>query len=1328
MDAAEVPAPFLAGASNLGRRPGSYTTRLIHDGAANAIVVAPTSSDGRAAAVRLADAMAQRTGVALPVRGVAEVIRGRCRGPAKELRRRPLILLGDINTNEAIVPLYARFLCFADAEYPGTGGYALRTIRNPWGTLANVLLIAASDGEGLTRGIDAFLRLPQLKTKAGEASCGFVLEAAATLQPDVQRSLTKLARSASQYAASAEKDAQKLLDLSRQVYPYPMAYLLTGDARFAKALSVYAKNVTAEIAPTFAVGDYSLEAYARLLQVLTNLNILDAETVQRLDANAILSLYKLRNSYWLVTVPGRIGSRHQMSGTIAYLMICTDLYHNLPPDTDEAVRGFIEKQYRGTYSHYRYITQNSFSGSTDSNATQTNMTSLFQFALGYGETEGFVKGLAMEGIKKMVATVDSLGHGVGAGTYEDAYPEGATKVNYANGAPLRFGAFYFCDGHPRWLFQNRAGLGWGSWFGRSPFGLHQYATGEHLEPEQPGPELETMWVRPRPVYAAKYEATDEFPRNRLFDKAVIRVGASADDAYFCFQGFGSGDAMALLRYVDRGQLWLATNCQLADKYWRNSLVVSDGFGGTAGDCSPRLDVCQANGRYAFFSATLRGVRGGQWNRWLIHRVGGFSVFADTFTAGKDGDYALAVTFKTPAPASLDGHVLAADKAGWRFRIQGPPDTVPSVDHGVRRMDAQRFWYLREVRNQALKEGESSTIANLLVVRDRDCGTWPKHHELSTNAIVVEDGDTTILLVRGPLRDDRIETDAKLVAVEADRAVCAGGTFLAIDGRRHHAKAKQDGIFEVEHDFRGCLDEALKRATRNEGKPPEPGRPFGFASVRNLPRKFGMTPAPIRGYRVSPTPAERPHKLDDNVVKMWDRGAILVKQEPLTVSFGQPVTLRRIDVCTGSGKSNGVVRQGKPVDVRAEGATEYPPKNWRPLKLSAAYVPDLRELYKMRVWQVARTVCDLPPTRLRCLRLTGLPEKVCELTFYNDESVPSRIRRIEPVHLDGDGTEELLVETLNREITALDLAGNRLFAVKLPYDIINFVADDLDGDGKADLVVACFDLRLHKFDYQGQTLMESEPLFQHPYTINSARRPDSERRALALTYYYHAQFLDDEFQPLCEPVRVGAMWLETAAVFDVDGDEVDDILTVDIYGRGHCVGGASFKDSGLYWAPSGIGAGLWPWSPIQNRARSVLFVGTSSIGARTVSPLEVIDGRGDWSLSDGSVFTDAAVVDLDGDGVEELIATKAVGHAVVVDHSGKVLRTIACEGVLHCVETIVADKRALLLVGTSLGLRVFDHRFREVAFLPGDVTHLAVSGTTVWAVVGDSLCLLGMASQ
>ena len=68
------------------------------------------------------------------------------------------ILLGNVNTNPAIFPLYAHGYCFADRAFPGEGGYELRSIHDPFGSGANVVLIGASDDVGLARGIEAFVK------------------------------------------------------------------------------------------------------------------------------------------------------------------------------------------------------------------------------------------------------------------------------------------------------------------------------------------------------------------------------------------------------------------------------------------------------------------------------------------------------------------------------------------------------------------------------------------------------------------------------------------------------------------------------------------------------------------------------------------------------------------------------------------------------------------------------------------------------------------------------------------------------------------------------------------------------------------------------------------------------------------------------------------------------------------------------------------------------------------------------------------------------------------------------------------------------------------
>ena len=59
-------------------------------------------------------------------------------------RQRPLVLLGNLNTNRVLQPLYADYLCSTDAAYPGGDGYDLRTIHNPYGTGTNVILAGGS--------------------------------------------------------------------------------------------------------------------------------------------------------------------------------------------------------------------------------------------------------------------------------------------------------------------------------------------------------------------------------------------------------------------------------------------------------------------------------------------------------------------------------------------------------------------------------------------------------------------------------------------------------------------------------------------------------------------------------------------------------------------------------------------------------------------------------------------------------------------------------------------------------------------------------------------------------------------------------------------------------------------------------------------------------------------------------------------------------------------------------------------------------------------------------------------------------------------------------
>lgn len=106
-------------------------TRLVH----------PARDDYAATAQRLAAALAT-VGVTLTV--TVELVDGTVAEGTG-----PLIVLGNLMESAVVRRLYWAAYDFTDWAFPGPGGWALRTIRDPFGTGAPVLLVGGSDGAGV---------------------------------------------------------------------------------------------------------------------------------------------------------------------------------------------------------------------------------------------------------------------------------------------------------------------------------------------------------------------------------------------------------------------------------------------------------------------------------------------------------------------------------------------------------------------------------------------------------------------------------------------------------------------------------------------------------------------------------------------------------------------------------------------------------------------------------------------------------------------------------------------------------------------------------------------------------------------------------------------------------------------------------------------------------------------------------------------------------------------------------------------------------------------------------------------------------------------------
>lgn len=1230
----------------LGVRPGSYSTSL-----KDAVIIAPSDEKSLALAQKIADKLG------IKIVNAEDAVLGRCKGLNEKYLNSNLILLGNINNNVTIIPLYAKFLSWADAVYPGKGGYVVRTIRNPYGSFKNNILLAASDYVGLEKAVTAFLKAPQLN--AATKTCDYLSDIKAVLSKDAKKEIAKLRR---QIASFIKKGA--IDKLGYKIGQFAAAYYLSGDKIFKKALKAYATGITKKTYPAFVVGHYRWENFVRTLELITNINILDPETVRKLDINLFLSLSKMQRDYGIRRYQQAPGGRHQLPPTCAYMMFCDLLRRNLSKDASSNIKNFVDANYKATSEYFKHLSKCTFSGSDDSSSTATNMTSLMQAVFVLGDMTLFKNGLAREGAKKMICITDNWGYGAGTGTYEDAYEDGMTKKNYINGGPLCYAAFYYQDSGLKWLKQNVKGMSFSSWFARTWFGLHKYATGDYLKAVKPENKYMSTFCRPRPITLNKYNAVADFGKDQLFDKATIRSGASPQDSYLCFQGNGSGkegswssasDTLVLLRYAAKGVLWLANNTQLNGAAWRNSFIVSDGSKSSiSGYPFARLNSLGKVDGCETFSASVRDVRNGLWTRRAVCLGNGKLFIADTFKAGKDGEYSFLQTFKTPVPAKLQNNKVTALKSGLRMTAVGTGKGVMSMDNGIRRMEPQRFWYFRKSYDRKMKAGEKITLATIFDVT-----------EFANKKVLT-------------------------IAEESPGVfyICDNGKFTEISFKENKFSIKK---------VPSCPVSAGPLSNKKQ-------QSFGIKKLAEIKNDFALTPEKIRGWKLISPKLVKAHAIDDNIVKRWDVGCGNDGKTPFVIDMMREVNIEGLEFLNRTFKRKGEPKKYADVSITIEVSDTPGLKSAKKYQIVLKHNPDMRELYKMGSWQVQRYTGRFGALKGRYLRISGIPGRVTELSLFSDKQIAARIKKMKAVDLDGDGEQELLVETLDRRISAFNQKGSKLFSIKVPFKIIDFIADDLDGDGKAEIILPCFDLRLYKYDWQGKQVKVSQAIFQHPYTINVLKDNNTGKKKLAITYYYHHQFFDADLKALIQPKGFGAMWTENAKPMDINGDGIEDLVISDIYARAYTIDGKNGNVSSLFWAVHGIFNGIFPVDNPVNGNQKVVFAGTGSLCCRELKIAKKQTKREVWKFNDGSQFSSSAIKN------NNLYLSRFSGHLLKLNSlTGKLINNTWIKGRIFEVKNI----KNKLFISTDKGFLVYNTSGKKLAFVSGVSKQIVLLQTGIW---------------
>ena len=125
-------------------------TTLAADSRPQAAIVAPTDGRYDGAVRTVQEAIKNCAGCELPVIGDDS-------GKTEELLSdRSSIALGNMNTSKSVETFYRHWHTFLDLRYPGTGGWVVRSLHNPYGTGHNVILLGGSDDEGVAEAARQF--------------------------------------------------------------------------------------------------------------------------------------------------------------------------------------------------------------------------------------------------------------------------------------------------------------------------------------------------------------------------------------------------------------------------------------------------------------------------------------------------------------------------------------------------------------------------------------------------------------------------------------------------------------------------------------------------------------------------------------------------------------------------------------------------------------------------------------------------------------------------------------------------------------------------------------------------------------------------------------------------------------------------------------------------------------------------------------------------------------------------------------------------------------------------------------------------------------------
>lgn len=733
-------------------------------------------------------------------------------------RAQSLIVLGNLNTNRTLQPLYANYQCSTDATYPGGDGYDLRTLVNPYGTGANLILVGGSTLHGVERATDVLLAHIAQAEGAPVLPFLFEVELAPTLAANLAAwPFTPLEDSA-ELQALRSRGLMFFTEPIRIIGAYTLMWSWTSDERYALIARDALRSLNKSMTDGYGDWHYLAERFLRAIPLLIAGGFLDDADIRRTDELLLQTALGNESEWWRVKVGHPpLGHRHQGKGTYEFLLLARYLRDqtNISPALHEQCDLWIAEccTFLDALSSARIDDQ-------DDECTLNNLATLYRYALGQERHSFFTSGNARLVAERCIALHDNNGNGAGQGGYGESQgmylQQEATEQTACS-------AFYYGSGELKWILQTLPNLEIPhrySFLCYVPVFLQKYATGPELTPVPPE---STRNVTCLPVTDHQFTISNDppvhvvpqghminapetwelpegiginqLPQERAFDKLALRGGFARDDAYLLLQGYQGGfrwqghmqAANCIVRFYQAGHSWLVQNTWRHSPHDKSGLFISDGANGTP---MPPIAERVAVADFEKLALTVTRVSDYHHTDWTRHLFWskaeeGFFVCFDRVEFKADGPYSLTCSWRTPGYAELDDRRWHSRQGDHRFTLVASTaqEATCEVETG---QGACSPYVLRQRRAGEHRKGEEASYQNLFYVRSQDDHEALDIRRLDERSALIQRDGTTIAWCGMEIHPDfawlpHSKTQAASIWLDSDSLALAGTTLLSLPG-------------------------------------------------------------------------------------------------------------------------------------------------------------------------------------------------------------------------------------------------------------------------------------------------------------------------------------------------------------------------------------------------------------------------------------------------------------------------------------------------------------------------------------------------------------------